>query len=217
MSSVRNGLPLASLYQAHIAEATAAFASLVSRSKFVINASNPEVNTTAIIVLMLDGIKAVIQGSSLPDGTKTCLIDGITSSVNFDAIRSLGKDLEEVRRAYTLLVRIWNYLNNFATTFPGFVVSNIPKTCIDRAIEIYFCGRCGAVIPPLCSNTCGALVRGCYAAFVTGLQDQFNRLWNVTRQAVNVVRSGVANIVEDESSLIDSAQVLLHSVHHINS
>jgi len=205
---VRSALPLSSLFGSHIADATVALANLLNRTKFEINATNPEVNTTLIIVDMIDGIKMLLNNiESLSDDTKACITSGISENVNFTIVRQLGRDLETVRRSYTFLVRSRNFVRNFSRTYRRFVMANIPKTCIRRAMELSFCGRCSRILPPLCSNACGALVRGCYAAFVTGLRTQFDVLWNTNRLSLNAIKLGVANIISRTARIVNTTQV----------
>ena len=208
MRLIRGALPLSTLFGTHIEVATEALANLLNRTRFVINATNPEVNNTQIIIQMIDGIKTLVQNiDSLSNDTKACISNGISGSVNLTVVRQLGKDLETLRRSYTFLVRSQIFVRNFSRTYRRFVMANIPKTCIQRAVELAFCGRCSRLLPPLCSNTCGALVRGCYAAFVTGLSKQFDLLWNFNKLSINAIKLGVANIISGTAMIVDTRQV----------
>lgn len=213
VSLIRDNLPLVSFYRDHVASVTERLTNLLSRQRFGINStSSPEVNTTQVIIDIIDGIKLIIRNSSFTDDQKTCLVSQLDQNLKLAVVRELGRNLEEVRRAYTLVIRIFNFLRNFNRTLSGFDVSDFPRECISTAIDISFCGRCTRVLPLLCSNTCGALVRGCYAAFFSGLRNEFNNLWNVTRQAINIMDRGVLNIEEDENNIYDSTVVSFDTV-----
>ena len=207
LASVRGALPVPTVFSSHIRDTTTALANFLNRTNFVINTTNPEVNTTVIILSIFDGVRTLINGvDALSANAKTC-INNLITNVSKTAISGLGKDLEQMRRSYTLLSRIENFLRNYANSERTFKISDIPKTCVRRAVEISFCRRCQQVLPPLCFNTCGALVRGCYAPYVTGLRNHFNRLWNIARQAVNILRLNADRIVKGTSVLIDSTKV----------
>lgn len=209
LTSIRDNIPFVSLFQSSAATITVNLANLLNRARFAINkASSPEVNTTQVFVDIITGIKTVIQNvQALTNEQKTCLIAEVDRNIDGAILRDLGKNLEEVRRANTIIIRIFNFLKNFNRTLGGFGVSDFPRDCISRAIDITFCGRCTKVLPPLCSNTCGALVRGCYAAFFSGFRNEFNSLWNVTRQVIGVASTGVLNIERFEILLSDRISV----------
>ena len=77
-----------------------------------------------------------------------------------------------------------------------------PMKCVERAIEVSYCGRCTDRIPPLCHNTCGALVRGCFAGFYSGLEGEFNNLWNVVRQLFMSMKENIQALVVKAATLV---------------
>ena len=208
ISSIRENIPLVELYRNSAPEITAALADLLSRAKFGINGTNPEVNTTQYIVNILTGIKMLVLRLSLINSDqKMCIVDKIDTKINHDAIGKLGGSLEQIRLAYSALIRILNFLRNFQRNLGEFEATDFPRGCIIRAINIGFCGRCKMLLPPLCRNTCGSLVRGCYAAFFSGLRREFNSLWKVLRQLYVIIRVEVQNTQRWENNLFDENEV----------
>jgi hypothetical protein len=95
----------------------------------------------------------------------------------------------------------------FNRTLDGFTVQSFPTGCVTTLINVSVCGRCYRHIPPLCKNLCGSLVRGCYAAFYSGLQQEFDNLWGVVRQLVLVADQAVRVLFEAEDGLQNDIDV----------
>ena len=79
---------------------------------------------------------------------------------------------------------------------------------MSKLVELSFCGRCMNRLPPLCIGTCGALVRGCYAPFVTGLERAFNNLWNVSEQIVRTINMNIAELFTNEDQLLNGQTLI---------
>ena len=127
---------------------------------------------------------------SLLGGTNTtrqmCVINVLRQHINLTAINQVVRGLGQIRQGVTTAARIFGFLQNFNRTVGNFQPL---RQCWERLVQLSFCSRCTRNIAPLCSNTCGALVRACYSPFVAGLRGEFNNLWNVTRQVVRATNN----------------------------
>ena len=71
-------------------------------------------------------------------------------------------------------------------------------------VEISFCGCCTGTIPGYSAgNSCGALVRGCFADVYTCLRGEFDNLWMVVRQLVGAIANSVRELYSAEEGLLD--------------
>ncbi len=201
---VRSSIPGEMLIQDHIAEVTSALNTILNRANFAISSQNPEFNTTQVFVNIIDRIGMALNESSfLSSSQAACIANHIQRSINRTSILALGRSLEAIRRSFTAITRIVRFLLNFNTDLDEFNEESFPKECVQRAIEVSFCGRCKARIPPLCRNTCGALVRGCFAGFYSGLEGEFNNLWNVVGQVIRTVDANIREIFFQEGRFIN--------------
>ena len=81
--------------------------------------------------------------------------------------------------------------------------SGVSSACVDGYIEAAFCRQCVERTPPLCLLTCNALVRGCYSAYYTVLNGQFEQLWTEIEGLATGINSTVNNILTHTSKLVD--------------
>ena len=116
---------------------------------------------------------------------RDCIRRVINSSINMTNMQDVSEDIEQLRRSLSSGLRLLNFLENFGEDLGGF---RPLQQCITTLVRLNYCSRCVRRTPPLCRNVCGALTRGCYSPFVTGLRAQFENLWNVTRQIVALTR-----------------------------
>ena len=130
--------------------------------------------------------------------------------LNGQVIRLLGRSLENVRRSVTAIFRILQFLTNFAKDLDGFAADNLPSQCVQRLVEISFCGRCIHTLPPLCRNSCGALVRGCYAGFLSSLESEFDLLRSVLVKLVREIDLRVREMF-DTATDVDVSVIILDS------
>ena len=137
-------------------------------------------------------------------GTNTtrqmCVINVLRQHVNLTAINRVGRGLEQIRQGVTTASRIYGFLQNFNQTVGNF---RPLRQCWERLVQLSFCSRCTRNIPPLCSNTCGALVRACYSPFLAGLRGEFNNLWNVTRQVVRATNNTLMQLFNLERQVFE--------------
>lgn len=201
---IKQFFPGASFLESVLDFVISGLTSLLGRATFAITSQSPEVNTTQIFMDIVSRIKEAIRDFPLlTSGSKECLVQELDKHLNSTGIWSLGRSLENLRRSVTGIVRIFEFLRRFATDLDGFLADNLPRQCVRRLLEISFCDRCTGSVPPLCRNSCGALVRGCYAGFLTGLLRQFEDLWFVLRQLVQGIYTGFSEIIETITNLFD--------------
>ena len=131
---------------------------------------------------------------------QACIINFIRQRVNQTVVDSVLNTLGQIRRGVSSASRIRDFLQNFNQTLANF---RPLRQCWERLVELSFCSRCTRNIPPLCSNTCGALVRACYSPFLAGLRGEFNNLWNVTRQVVRATNNTLMQLFALEGQVFE--------------
>ena len=131
---------------------------------------------------------------------ETCIINFIRQRVNQTVVNLVANTLGQVRRGVSSASRIRDFLQNFNRTLANFQPL---RQCSERLVELSFCSRCTHNIPPLCSNTCGALVRACYSPFLAGLRGEFDNLWNVTRQVIRVTNNTLMQLFALEGQVFE--------------
>ena len=150
-------------------------------------------NVTGLVANITQRLETL--AGRLLGGTNTtrqmCVINVIRQHVNLTAINQVARGLEQIRQGVSAAFRIYNFLQNYNQTVGNF---RPLRQCWERLVQLSFCSRCTRNIPPLCSNTCGALVRACYSPFVAGLRGEFNNLWNVTRQVVRATNNTLVQL-----------------------
>ena len=133
-----------------------------------------------------------------------CVRQLIVSNINQTDTAILIRGLVTVQRALNSLDRIADFLYRYRmnTEF------TFPDNCVQRFVELNFCARCTRRIPPLCSNTCGALFHGCLSPYYTVLSRQFDLLWNVSRQVLRITNNTLQTLFMNERNLIDGTQLV---------
>lgn len=144
---------------------------------------------------------------------RMCVRQLIVNSVNQSDIAILIHGLMTVQRALNSLDRIADFLYRYRMN----TVFRFPQNCVQRFVELNFCARCTRRIPPLCSNTCGALFRGCLSPYYTVLSRQFDILFNVSRQVLRVTNNTLQTLFMNERNLINIVQVVSALYLHILS
>lgn len=203
LDGIRLRIPAAQFLD-NLAEITSALATFLARINFTISSTSPERNTTAIFVDIVMRIENAIRNSgALNQMQQDCVIEELRQHVRQTSLVTLGSTLEVLRRSFSGISRILQFLIRFNQNLDGFIIENFPVECVDRLTDISICGRCRRSIPPLCKNSCGALVRGCFAAFYSGFQREFDNLWSVMRQLARKAAKGVRDLFEAENELLD--------------
>ena len=146
------------------------------------------------------------------DNLKTCTVQHLNNSVNNTAYFNMVSQIETLRRGVTSFRNFEEFFTNFTQNTNDYF--KFPSNCVNRLVSISFCGRCKEKIPPLCSNTCGALIRGCYSPYYDVLPNQFDILWNVSRQVLEVVNSTTHGLFAEGQRLFDETMVV--STHNVD-
>ena len=143
---------------------------------------------------------------------QTCVLNALQNSLNQTDIQLVIRTIEDVRRAFTVLQRSTNFFQQYIEGLQF----RFPRNCVRRFVELNFCARCTKKVPPLCSNTCGALVRGCLSAYYSALSRQFDILWDVSRQVVMITNSTLqALFFDEERQVIDQAAAVSETSYGI--
>ena len=143
---------------------------------------------------------------------RTCILNVIQNNLNQSDIELVIRAIEELRRAFTVLRRSATFFQQYIEDLQF----RFPRNCVRRFIELNFCARCTQKTPPLCSNTCGALVRGCLSAYYSALSRQFDILWDVSRQVVMITNSTLQVLFfKEERQLIDQSAVVSSYTHKV--
>ena len=131
--------------------------------------------------------------------TVMCVRDAILDNVNQTDLIALARGLMVVQRAVDTLDRFTDFLYRYRmnTEF------TFPRDCVRRFVELNFCARCTRRSPPLCSNTCGALFRGCLSPYYTVLNRQFDLIWNVSRQVLRITNNTLQALFANERNIIN--------------
>ena len=163
-------------------------------------------NASQLIEVISNTI-ATSAGQLVSGGNATvaaCVGDFIRDNINRTDVEDLVKGLTTVQRAVNTLDRIASFLYRYRMT----TQFRFPRNCVRRFIELNFCARCTKRTPPLCSNTCGALFRGCLSPYDTVLSRQLDVLWNVSRQVLRITNSTLDSLFMNERSLLNIIQVV---------
>ena len=164
----------------------------------VIDDSTRNLNLTEVVNGIVTSLGEA-AGQQLGQNTQTCILNAIQNNLNQSDIQLVIRAIEDVRRAFTVLRRSANFFQQYVEGLQF----RFPRNCVRRFVELNFCARCTQKTPPLCSNTCGALVRGCLSAYYSALSRQFDILWDVSRQVVMITNSTLRALFFEERELID--------------
>ena len=158
-------------------------------------------NTSAFVQNTTNRLVDLAAESFAPESMtqQMCITSFIRQRINQMALSLVDRDLEQIRRGVTTAVRILMFLHNYNLTLGNFQPL---QRCQQRLVELSFCSRCTRHIPPLCSNTCGALIRACYSPFIDGLRGEFDNLWSVTRQVFRVTNNTLMQLFSEENLLV---------------
>ena len=121
--------------------------------------------------------------------------------IDSTAEANIARNLEQLRRAVTTLTIIQDFylsLEHNITTAIGYTLTD---TCLEVFINLR-CLGCRQELERTCRNTCGAIIRGCFAGFITRLTSQLDILWNVVNQLLAIIRSIVRALVRNSGRLI---------------
>ena len=178
----------------------AAFGAL--RNELIDNFEIPDeddFNVRGFVDSLLDSFSDVLE-ETYESASEDCISGVIRSQLNQNAVNDMVTQLQEIRRSITTLRRIGRFLQRQLGTLQG---ETILQECVTRFIDLAFCSRCVQATPPLCFNTCNALLRACYSPYYTALNRQYNQLWDVVQRTVQVANSTVQGLLTGESVILD--------------
>ena len=133
--------------------------------------------------------------------TEACVREVADSFVNGQVVAMTAQRIQVIRQSISALIRIAEFLQ---TQRARLAQATFPEECVTTFIDLAFCSRCTQKTPPLCFNTCNALLRACYSPYFTTLNDQFSQLWLVAQRVIGVANTTVQDLLEDEANLIDT-------------
>ena len=167
-------------------------------------------NVRRFLNSLLDSLHEVLvrQFTSNSSGQQ-CVRRIINSRINQNTINDIADQLQEVRRAITTLIRIGSFLERERRRLQN--VTPLQQ-CVNAFIDLAFCSRCIQKTPPLCLNTCNALVRGCYSPYYTALNRNYDRLWRVVRDILSVANSTVQDILTGEGAIVDIGSLVSEAI-----
>ena len=167
-------------------------------------------NVRRFLNSLLDSLHEVLvrQFTSNSSGQQ-CVRRIINSRINQNTINDIADHLQEVRRAITTLIRIGSFLERERRRLQN--VTPLQQ-CVNAFIDLAFCSRCIQKTPPLCLNTCNALVRGCYSPYYTALNRNYDRLWRVVRDILSVANSTVQDILTGEGAIVDIGSLVSEAI-----
>ena len=160
--------------------------------------------------LVQDIVETIIQGAGniISNGRnetlRSCAVQHLNNSINITSYNSMVRLLETMHRCMISLRNIEQFLKQY-TRNKNF---KFPSNCVERLLTISFCDRCKDNIPPLCSNTCGALIRGCFSPYYGALHDQLDILWNVSIQLLEVLNTSVHGLFTEGQRLFNETMVV---------
>ena len=169
-----------------------------------------------IVETITQGAGNVISGGR-NETLKTCAVQHLNNSISITSYYSMARLLETTQRCMIFLRNVEQFLKQYVRN-KNF---KFPSNCIERLLTINFCDRCKGNIPPLCSNTCGALIRGCFSPYYSALRNQFdNVLWNVSIQLLEVLNTSLNGLFTEGQRLFNETMVVsilfaqkLHVLH----
>ena len=132
--------------------------------------------------------------------TEACIQGVAVSLVNDEASASIAAQIQVIRQGISTLIRIGEFLEGQREELARAVILD---ECITALINLTFCSRCTQRTPPLCFNTCNALLQACYSPYYTTLNDQYPQLWRVARQVVTITNTTVKSAIEEAVTLIN--------------
>lgn len=181
-------------------------------SLIINNTSQRYFNASRFVQMIVEAIthgagNAVSNGMN--ETLRLCTIQHLNNSLSNTTYYRMAQQLETIQRCTISLRNIeWFLKYDIQSTNLTF-----PSNCIDRLVSINFCGRCENEIPPLCSNTCGALIRGCYSPYHDALRIQFNILWNVSIQVLEVLNTNLHGLFANGQTLFNETMVVRKYMH----
>ena len=173
---------------------------------------NPQEFVQALVSALVDSFASVLADSD--QTTEACIQRVAVSLVNAEASNASANQIQVIRQGLSTLIRIGEFLEEQKEELSR---ATILDECISALINLTFCSRCTQKTPPLCFNTCNALLQACYSPYYTTFNEQYKQLWRVARQVVTITNTTVKNVIVDAATLIDIdtiVSIVVFSVNH---
>ncbi len=166
------------------------------------------------VQVFIDGVidaLATIAANLITDDTM-CAKGVIDTHVNRETAVPLMVDaITSYREAITTLDKIKFFLEEYAENLSATFDPESLEVFVDEIIERSFCSRCTITTQPMCTNVCGAVVRAAYSPFYTELRDQFNLLFSVARDDVEIIEGVITTFLSATASILDTSIELVVS------
>ena len=149
-----------------------------------------------VVTAIIDSLIVPMFGE-ITDEQRDCIVSNLLTRGVQNYIEG---NFTLLRRAFTTLVVIDFFYDELERNITA-IGYRLSDKCIDVFLNLR-CEACQRVIPRTCRNTCGAIVRGCYAALVDSLTNQLNLLWAVVERLTNLISGAVDALLTDSCRLI---------------
>ena len=160
---------------------------------------NPREFVEALVNALGDAVVRALGNGNR--ATEQCVREVASAVVNGQAVANTAQQIQRIRQAISTLIRIGAFLEAQKTALAQ---ATFLDECVTKFIDLAFCSRCTQKTPPLCFNTCNALLRVCYSPYYTTLNRQYSRLWTIAQQVVTIANTTVRDILAGEEALIDT-------------
>ena len=173
---------------------------------------NSNYSVETFVDQIFEALKLLALNGSTDPTLAACVDSAVDDNINEEGVMKLVDALEDVRMSLTSAYEILLFLQSFNGTLGGF--EPLPE-CVTALIENSICGRCTRNIPPLCLNTCGAIIRGCFSSFYAGLEGEFDNLWAVASDVLGVTDTALKEIFNEDLNIVDGASLVSNVMYHI--
>lgn len=139
------------------------------------------------------------------DTTRMCVQNHIRKSVNQTNSDHLATLLGMLSKGQRALSKMDEYLSRNITNN----LFILPDNCVKVFIELNFYNRCSSQsTAPVCSNSCGALIRGCYSPYHTALSHQLDTFLDVSQQVLETINGTLKTLFSGKFDLFDNGQLV---------
>ena len=145
------------------------------------------------------------------DTLHRCVLNGIANSVDQTDKDNMVRLTVRMRMSITTLKNMEQFLRNY-TAGTNF---ELPHNCAGQLVKLGFCRQCIENIPPLCSNTCSALARGCYAPYSDAWIAEYELFRNVSIQVLTILNDTLKTLLTDANRLFQ-VETLVRTFNYNN-
>ena len=170
-----------------------------------------EVSNQMIVESLIRAYSSALQ-NRFHNASSNCISKAVTDNINRDAIRTMAVQLQKIRGYVATLQRIGYFLRKQRESLRNVTIL---RACVTRYVQLAICSRCTKDTPPLCYNTCNALLRACYSPYYTALNRHYNRLWELSRKIITESSKIVEEFFKTEISVVDISAVSLNIIMYV--